>query len=146
MASSPTPPSQPAQHAVPGRIVIATRESRLALWQAEHVQARLRALYPACSVELLPMTTRGDELQEAKLALEGGKGLFIKELEVALTDGRADLAVHSMKDVPVELPAGFAYECGRGSKSPDRHPLPLAGEGWGEGLASGVRPCPSTST
>ncbi len=108
MASSPTPPSQPAQHAVPGRIVIATRESRLALWQAEHVQARLRALYPACSVELLPMTTRGDELQEAKLALEGGKGLFIKELEVALTDGRADLAVHSMKDVPVELPAGFA--------------------------------------
>ena len=90
------------------RLVIATRESRLALWQAEHVQARLAALYPQCRVELLPMTTRGDQLQEARLALEGGKGLFIKELELALADGRADLAVHSMKDMPVELPAGFA--------------------------------------
>ena len=103
MASSPTS----LQEAVPGRIVIATRESRLALWQAEHVQARLAALYPGTKVELLPMTTRGDELQEARLALEGGKGLFIKELELALSDGRADLAVHSMKDVPVELPQGF---------------------------------------
>src|SRR5215218_3014668 len=86
----------------PDRLVIATRESRLALWQAEHVQARLAALYPKCRVELLPMTTRGDELQEARLALEGGKGLFIKELETALADGRADLAVHSMKDMPAE--------------------------------------------
>jgi hydroxymethylbilane synthase len=90
------------------RLVIATRESRLALWQAEHVQARLAALYPQCRVELLPMTTRGDQMQDARLALEGGKGLFIKELELALADGRADLAVHSMKDMPVELPAGFA--------------------------------------
>ncbi len=89
------------------RLVIATRESRLALWQAGHVQARLAALYPQCRVELLPMTTRGDQMQEARLALEGGKGLFIKELEMALADGRADLAVHSMKDMPVELPAGF---------------------------------------
>lgn len=89
------------------RLVIATRESRLALWQAGHVQARLAALYPKCRVELLPMTTRGDQMQEARLALEGGKGLFIKELETALADGRADLAVHSMKDMPVELPAGF---------------------------------------
>ncbi len=94
--------------AAPRRIVIATRESSLALWQAEYVQARLAAAYPASTVELLPMTTRGDELQDAKLSLEGGKGLFIKELELALADGRADLAVHSMKDVPVELPAGFA--------------------------------------
>ena len=89
------------------RLVIATRESRLALWQAGHVKARLSALYPQCRVELLPMTTRGDQMQEARLALEGGKGLFIKELEMALADGRADLAVHSMKDMPVELPAGF---------------------------------------
>lgn len=93
---------------MPALITIATRESRLALWQAGHVQARLSALYPHSRVELLPMTTRGDELQEVKLALEGGKGLFIKELELALADGRADLAVHSMKDVPVELPEGFA--------------------------------------
>jgi hydroxymethylbilane synthase len=100
------PASSPAQTL--DRLVIATRESRLALWQAEHVQARLAALYPKCRVELLPMTTRGDQLQEARLALEGGKGLFIKELELALADGRADLAVHSMKDMPVDLPAGFA--------------------------------------
>src|SRR5258708_36390599 len=104
MASPPTPSPVPC----PDRLVIATRESRLALWQAEHVQARLAALYPKCRVELLPMTTRGDQMQEARLALEGGKGLFIKELELALADGRADLAVHSMKDMPVELPAGFA--------------------------------------
>jgi hydroxymethylbilane synthase len=103
MAPSPTS----LQDAAPARIVIATRESRLALWQAGHVQARLAALYPGSRVELLPMTTRGDDLQEATLALEGGKGLFIKELELALSDGRADLAVHSMKDVPVELPQGF---------------------------------------
>ena len=90
------------------RLVIATRESRLAMWQAEHVQARLKLLYPQCRVELLPMTTRGDQMQDVRLALEGGKGLFIKELEIALADGRADLAVHSMKDMPVELPAGFA--------------------------------------
>ncbi|NBS56127.1 MAG: hydroxymethylbilane synthase [Betaproteobacteria bacterium] len=94
-SSSPAPGSQPE------RLIIATRESRLAVWQAEHVQQRLKSLYPKCRVELLPMTTRGDELQEAKLATEGGKGLFIKELEVALTDGRADLAVHSMKDMPL---------------------------------------------
>ncbi len=101
-SSPPIPPD-----AGPERLVIATRESRLALWQAEHVQTRLRALYPRCKVDLLPMTTLGDDLQDAKLSLEGGKGLFIKELERALADGRADLAVHSMKDMPVELPEGF---------------------------------------
>ena len=88
------------------RLVIATRRSRLALWQAEHVKSRLAALGHA--VELLPMSTRGDELLQASLAEAGGKGLFIKELENALADGRADLAVHSMKDMPAELPPGFA--------------------------------------
>jgi hydroxymethylbilane synthase len=92
----------------PERIVIATRESRLALWQAEHVRDLLRKLYPACRVELLGMTTRGDQILDRPLAKVGGKGLFVKELETALTDGRADIAVHSMKDVPMELPAEFA--------------------------------------
>lgn len=89
------------------RIRIATRESRLALWQAEHVKARLEALHPGLRVELVPMTTKGDQLLEATLAKAGGKGLFVKELEVAMTEGRAELAVHSMKDVPAELPPGF---------------------------------------
>ena len=106
MASSPT--SAPSPGSPPDRLVIATRASRLALWQAGHVQKRLLALYPQCRVELLPMTTRGDELQDARLAAEGGKGLFIKELELSLADGRADLAVHSMKDMPAELSEGFA--------------------------------------
>lgn len=94
-------------HPPPERIVIATRASRLALWQAEHVRTRLRALYPACRVELLELTTRGDRILDRPLAQIGGKGLFIKELEVALRDGRADVAVHSMKDLPGELDAGF---------------------------------------
>ncbi|HEX2541096.1 MAG TPA: hydroxymethylbilane synthase [Caldimonas sp.] len=88
-------------------IVIATRESRLALWQAEHV-AGLLARDPGVAVTLLPMTTRGDEILDRTLAKVGGKGLFVKELENALEDGRADLAVHSLKDVPMDLPAGFA--------------------------------------
>lgn len=90
------------------RLVIATRQSRLALWQAEHIAARLRALHPGLTVELLPMTTRGDELLDRRLDEVGGKGLFVKELELAIAAGRADLAVHSMKDVPAELPPGFA--------------------------------------
>ncbi len=92
----------------PDRIIIATRQSRLALWQAEHVRDRLRGLYPGCSVELLALSTRGDEILDTSLAKIGGKGLFVKELELALAEGRADLAVHSAKDVPMELPAGFA--------------------------------------
>ena len=90
------------------RLIIATRQSRLALWQAEHIKARLEALHPALAVELLPMSTRGDELLDRSLDKVGGKGLFVKELENAMADGRADLAVHSMKDVPAELPPGFA--------------------------------------
>ena len=92
----------------PQRIVIATRESRLALWQAEHVRDRLKALYPQCSVELLGMTTRGDQILDRPLAKVGGKGLFVKELETALLDRRADIAVHSMKDVPMTMEPEFA--------------------------------------
>lgn len=95
----------------PERIVIATRESRLALWQAEHVRVRLQQLYPGCQVELLGMTTRGDQILDRPLAKVGGKGLFIKELETALLDGRADIAVHSMKDVPMALEPEFALAC-----------------------------------
>ena len=91
------------------KIVIATRESRLALWQAEHVKAQLQAL--GHTVDLLPMTTQGDQILDRSLSKVGGKGLFVKELETALADGRADLAVHSLKDVPMELPAGFELAC-----------------------------------
>ncbi len=90
-----------------GRIVIATRESRLALWQARHV-ASLIGQKLGRRVELLPMTTRGDQILDRTLSKVGGKGLFVKELETALADRRADLAVHSLKDVPMDLPAGFA--------------------------------------
>jgi hydroxymethylbilane synthase len=86
---------------------IATRKSPLALWQTEHVAARLRAAHPGLTVELLPLSTRGDEVLDRSLAEIGGKGLFLKELEVALAEGRADLAVHSLKDVPAKLDAQF---------------------------------------
>jgi hydroxymethylbilane synthase len=88
-------------------LVIATRKSKLALWQAEHVAALLRKAHAGLSVELLPMSTKGDRILDRSLAAIGGKGLFIKELEAALEDGRAHLAVHSMKDVPGDLPAGM---------------------------------------
>ena len=87
---------------------IATRRSALALWQAEHVATLLRAGHPGLIVELLPMTTRGDQVLDRALAEVGGKGLFMKELEVALLERRADLAVHSLKDVPAELDPSFA--------------------------------------
>ena len=92
------------------KVVIATRESRLALWQAEHVKALLESRL-GWQVELLGMTTLGDQILDRSLSKVGGKGLFVKELEVALTDGRADLAVHSLKDVPMDLPEGFALAC-----------------------------------
>ena len=90
-------------------ITIATRESRLALWQAEHVKALLQAL--GHRVELLGMTTQGDQILDRSLSKVGGKGLFVKELEVALEEGRADIAVHSLKDVPMDLPSGFELAC-----------------------------------
>jgi hydroxymethylbilane synthase len=90
-----------------GKLVIASRESRLAMWQAEHVRARLLELYPHSTVEILGMTTRGDQILDRTLSKVGGKGLFVKELEVAMQQGEADLAVHSLKDVPMELPEGF---------------------------------------
>jgi hydroxymethylbilane synthase len=87
---------------------IATRKSQLALWQAEHVSALLRAAHPGLEIELVPLLTQGDRIQDRTLAAIGGKGLFIKELEVALEETRADIAVHSMKDVPADLPPGLA--------------------------------------
>ncbi|MEX0959132.1 MAG: hydroxymethylbilane synthase [Burkholderiales bacterium] len=93
---------------IPSRIVIATRESALALWQARHIESCLLALYPGMQTQLLGMTTEGDRKLDTSLAKIGGKGLFIKELEQALADRRADIAVHSMKDVPMALPDGFA--------------------------------------
>jgi len=92
---------------VPRRIVIASRESALAMWQARYVQSRLAALYPRTEITVLGLTTEGDRRLDVSLAKIGGKGLFIKELEEALASGRADIAVHSMKDVPMLLPAGF---------------------------------------
>ena len=107
---TPAPSPDPA---LPGRLVpahfrIATRESRLALWQANHVADLLRARYPQSPVELVGMTTRGDQILDRPLSQIGGKGLFIKELEVAMQEGHADLAVHSLKDVPMEMPEGFS--------------------------------------
>ena len=92
----------------PSKIVIASRESRLAMWQAVHVRERLSSLNPGSEVVILGMTTKGDQILDRPLAEIGGKGLFIKELEVAMQEGRADLAVHSLKDVPMEMPEGFS--------------------------------------
>ncbi len=94
-------------NSLPSPLVIATRESRLALWQAHHVRDALAARF-GLAVELLGMTTRGDQILDRALSKIGGKGLFVKELETALEQGQAHLAVHSLKDVPMELPAGFA--------------------------------------
>ncbi|MGX5200448.1 hydroxymethylbilane synthase [Aliikangiella sp. IMCC44632] len=91
-------------------IRIATRKSPLALWQAEFVKAQLEAFHPGLKVELVPMSTKGDKILDTPLAKIGGKGLFVKELEVAMLEGRADIAVHSMKDVPMEFPQGLGLE------------------------------------
>ena len=90
-------------------LTIATRESRLALWQAHHLQDLLQSR--GCKVAILGMTTQGDQILDRSLSKVGGKGLFVKELEVALEEGRADLAVHSLKDVPMDMPEGFALAC-----------------------------------
>lgn len=103
--SQPTSPSSPRPD--PMLVRIATRESQLALWQAEFIKAELMAAHPGLTVELLGMTTRGDQILDSPLSKVGGKGLFVKELETALLDNRADIAVHSMKDVPMEFPAGL---------------------------------------
>lgn len=88
-------------------LTIASRESALAMWQAEHIRDRLRVLYPTYQIDILGMTTRGDQILDVSLSKVGGKGLFVKELEIALEERRADLAVHSMKDVPMDLPEEF---------------------------------------
>ncbi len=89
------------------KLRIATRKSALAMWQAEHVKARLESLHPGLEVELLGMSTKGDKILDVPLAKVGGKGLFVKELEAAMLENRADIAVHSMKDVPMEFPEGL---------------------------------------
>ncbi|UJF23455.1 hydroxymethylbilane synthase [Shewanella sp. OMA3-2] len=91
-------------------IRIATRKSPLAMWQAEFVKAELERIHPSLIVELLPMSTKGDVMLDTPLAKVGGKGLFVKELEVAIMEGRADIAVHSMKDVPVDFPEGLGLQ------------------------------------
>ena len=105
MSQTPTSSSQPS------RLVIASRESRLAMWQAEYVRDCLKKHYPDCEISILGMTTKGDQILDKALSKVGGKGLFVKELEAALEDGRADLAVHSLKDVPMVMPAGFELAC-----------------------------------
>jgi hydroxymethylbilane synthase len=100
----PAPSTSPTPLA---SLVIASRESALAMWQAEHIRDRLSTLYPQTKVSILGMTTQGDQILNVSLSKIGGKGLFVKELETALEDGRADLAVHSLKDVPMNLPDGF---------------------------------------
>ena len=122
----------------PSQLIIASRESRLAMWQAEHVQGLLRNLYPACAVTILGMTTEGDRVLGRPLAEIGGKGLFTKELETALADGRADLAVHSLKDVPVELPPGFELTAVLGREDPRDAFVSHAHEGI-EALPPGAR-------
>ena len=97
----------PNSVAIPSKIVIASRESLLAMWQANFIKDRLSELYPQTEISILGMTTQGDQILDVTLSKIGGKGLFIKELEQALADGRADIAVHSMKDVPMNLPSGF---------------------------------------
>ncbi|MCP5162282.1 MAG: hydroxymethylbilane synthase [Hahellaceae bacterium] len=91
----------------PRTLRIATRQSALAMWQAEHIKARLEALYPDLQVELMGMTSKGDKILDVPLAKVGGKGLFVKELEQAMLEGSADIAVHSMKDVPMDFPEGL---------------------------------------
>ena len=136
--SSPTPVSFSSPYlfmaspAPPPRLTIATRESALALWQAEHIRARLAALYPRSEVSLLGMTTQGDRIIDTPLADIGGKGLFIKELEIAMADGRADLAVHSLKDVPMDMAEGFTLAAIGAREDPrdafvSNHYLDLAG-------------------
>ena len=97
--------------AAPAKLIIASRESALAMWQAEHIRDQLRTLYPQTEISILGMTTQGDRILDVTLSKIGGKGLFVKELETALEERRADIAVHSLKDVPMNLPADFMLAC-----------------------------------
>lgn len=97
--------------AAPAKLIIASRESALAMWQAEHIRDQLRALYPQTEISISGMTTQGDRILDVTLSKIGGKGLFVKELETALEERRADIAVHSLKDVPMNLPADFMLAC-----------------------------------
>ena len=119
-------------------IRIATRKSELALWQARHVAARLESLPAVGGVSLLPLSTRGDEILDRSLQKIGGKGLFIKELEVAMQSGRADIAVHSMKDVPAEMPEGFCIAAVLERANPTDAFVSANGQGFAE-LAAGAR-------
>ncbi len=103
---------------MPSKLIIATRESQLALWQAHHIRDRLQALHQGLVVELLGMTTQGDQILDSPLSRIGGKGLFVKELEQAMLEGRAHLAVHSLKDVPMDLPQGFELAAIPGREDP----------------------------
>ena len=122
---------------------IATRASQLALWQSEHVAALIERANPGVSTELVPITTQGDRIIDRALSAIGGKGLFIKELEVAMLEGRADIAVHSMKEVPAELPDGFGIEIVLAREDP-RDTLISAGGSAVGGLAQGA--CVGTSS
>jgi len=119
-------------------ITIATRGSKLALWQAEHIAARLRERHPGLAVELLKIKTTGDKILDVPLAKVGGKGLFVKEIEEALLDGRADIAVHSMKDVPAVLPAGLVIGAVPQREDPTDALLSVAYDGLA-GLPRGAR-------
>ena len=123
------------------KLVIATRESPLALWQAEHVRERLVQLHPGSTIDLLGMTTRGDQILDRPLANVGGKGLFIKELETALLDGRAHLAVHSLKDVPMDLDPEFRLAVVLEREDPRDAFVPAAGSKFAnlDDLPAGAR-------
>ena len=127
---------------IPNPVVIATRESRLALWQAEHIRDRLAGEL-GLAAELLGMTTRGDQILDRSLSKVGGKGLFVKELEVALEAGQAHLAVHSLKDVPMDLPTGYVLVAVPEREDPrdafvSNHHVDLAALGRHQLLSAGV--------
>lgn len=111
-------------------IRIATRKSALALWQAEYVKARLEQAHPGLKVSLVPMVSRGDKLLDSPLSKIGGKGLFVKELETALLENEADIAVHSMKDVPMDFPEGLGLFASASAKTPAMPSFPIPTPPW----------------
>ena len=123
-------------------IRIATRKSALALWQAEYVKARLEQAHPGLKVSLVPMVSRGDKLLDAPLAKIGGKGLFVKELETALLENEADIAVHSMKDVPMDFPEGLGVKprATPSSPIPTTPSTPCRPAAWSAPPACAARP------